>query len=179
MPSAFNSLPILPPCLRITTKGRKDRGSAYTRALFHIFRVSSSNPHAYRRRACRASSPSDIMPSASLLVLLAIGGGQFQSPWMIFFDGLAAISLPLIGRPPDPVSDLAYAKIIRGPPIVYRVKIIIIVDIHVMGQPNLMLVASAFHLLRLGPCEGRQQQASQDRNNRNHHQQLNQRKRRG
>ena len=121
------------------------------------------------------------MPSASLLVLLAIGGGQFQSAWMIFFDGLAAISLPLIGRPPDPVSDLAYAKIIRGPPIVYRVKIIIIVDIHVMGQPNLMLVASAFHLLRLGPSEGRQQQASQDRNNRNnrnHHQQLNQRKRR-
>jgi len=58
------------------------------------------------------------------------------------------------------------------PPIVYRVKTIIIVDIHVIGQPNLMLVASAFHLLRLGlgPCEGRQQQASQDRNNRYYNQ---------
>ena len=26
-PSAFNSLPVLPPCLRITTKGRKARGA--------------------------------------------------------------------------------------------------------------------------------------------------------
>jgi len=26
-PSAFNSSPVLPPCLRITTKGRKDRGA--------------------------------------------------------------------------------------------------------------------------------------------------------
>ncbi len=49
-----SSFLVLPPYLQATTKGKHGWGAS-TRAFFHTFRVSSSNPHACRRRSCCAS----------------------------------------------------------------------------------------------------------------------------